>query len=79
MYVFAKIQRKDCSVQSIFLRKIEAGIFSVVFLCSRIVGACGFEFGHEAAEVDTSAIGIDIDIPELAAVMVIAMDDAFVF
>ena len=64
---------------STFLWKIGARIFSVIFLCSGVIGVSGFEFGHKAAEVDTSAIGIDIDIPELAAVVVIAMDDAFVF
>ena len=51
----------------------------MIFFCGFIVGAGGFEFGHKTAEVDTSAIGIDIAIPEFSAVMAISMNDAFVF
>ena len=53
--------------------------FAMVFPRRFIVSAGGFDFGHKAAEVDTSAIGIDIAIPEFSAVMAIAMEDAFVF
>ena len=59
--------------------KIETRIFTVVFFCRFVIGASGFEFGHKAAKVDTSAVDVDIGVPEFSAVMVIAMNDAFVF
>ena len=67
------------SKQASGLNIVETRKFAMVFPRCLVVGAGGFEFGHKAAEVDTLAIGIDIAIPEFSAVMVIAMEDAFVF
>lgn len=51
----------------------------MIFLRRLVIGTGGFEFGHKTAEVNPATIDVDIGVPEFSAVMVIAMDDAFVF
>lgn len=51
----------------------------MVLKCSTVIGPGGLELGHKTAQVNSSAIDVDIAIPEFASIMAVAMEDTFEF